>query len=60
MNIYELYFHDNFFRNKVDDFVIKHRTDPVGAFKCMEIKEAYRKRLNSLTKMKSQNRIEFS
>lgn len=48
MNIYELYFENEVFRGIVDDFVIKHRTTYVSAFKCMEIKNAYKTHLGDL------------
>lgn len=48
MNIYELYFENEVFRGIVDDFVIKHRTTYVSAFKCMEIKSAYKAYLDDL------------
>lgn len=48
MNIYELYFEDAYFKDKVDNYVVKHMTTHTGAFKCMEIKEAYERRLYSI------------
>lgn len=48
MNIYELYFEDAYFKEEVDTFVAKHMTTHTGAFKCMEIKEAYERRLYSI------------
>lgn len=48
MNIYELYFENEVFRGIVDDFVIKHRTTYVNAFKCMEVKSAYKAHLDDL------------
>lgn len=48
MNIYELYFENEVFRGIVDNFVIKHRTTYVNAFKCMEIKNAYKAHLDDL------------
>lgn len=48
MNIYELYFADEYFRRKVDKFVNKHRTSYVGAFKCIEVINAYKARIGSL------------
>lgn len=50
MNIYELYFENEVFRGIVDNFVIKHRTTYVNAFKCMEIKSAYKAHLAYLSK----------
>ena len=48
MNIYEMYFECEDFRNIVDSFVVKHRTTHLGAFKCMEIIEAYKAYLKAL------------
>lgn len=50
MNIYEMYFESEHFRAIVDKFVIKHKTSYVGAFKCMEIIEAYKAHLHTLSK----------
>ena len=50
MNIYEMYFESEYFRNIVDNFVIKHRTSYVVAFKCMEIVDAYKAHLAHLSK----------
>lgn len=49
MNIYEMYFSSSYFRNIVDNYVILHRTSYVGAFKCMEIIDAYKKHLHHLS-----------
>lgn len=48
MTIQELYFEDAYFKDKVDKFAEKHRTSYTGAFKCMEIKDAYERRLCSI------------
>lgn len=48
MNIYELYFTSGYFRNIVDNYVIKHRTSYIGAFKCIEIIEAYKTHIGYL------------
>lgn len=47
MGIYQMYFEDDFFKAKVDAYVIKHMTTYAGAFNCIEIKEAYERRLKS-------------
>lgn len=47
MSIHEMYFVDEFFKSEVDAFVVKHQTTHAGAFKCIEIKEAYERRLGS-------------
>ena len=48
MSITELYFEDRYFKSEVDQFVEKHKTTYAGAFKCMEIIEAYQRRLSIL------------
>lgn len=48
MSITELYFEDMYFKSEVDRFVEKHKTTYAGAFKCMEIIEAYERRLYSI------------
>ena len=48
MNIYEMYFECEDFRNFVDSFVIKHRVAYLVAFRCMEVIEAYKAYLRAL------------
>lgn len=50
MNIYEMYFESEYFRDIVDNFVIKHRTTHLSAFKCIEIIDAYKAHLHTLSK----------
>ena len=60
MTIHELYFEDAYFKDKVDNFVEKHLTTYSSAFKCMEIKEAYERRLCSINHLENRRlRNEF-
>lgn len=49
MSIYEMYFASDHFRNMVDNYVLKHRTSYLGAFKCTEVIEAYQAHLHHLS-----------
>ena len=53
MSRYELYFRDQYFRDIVDNYVIKHRTTYIGAFNSQEISKKYDCRICSL------NHIEY-
>lgn len=60
MSIYELYFRSDYFKNIVDNFVIKHRTSYMGAFNCIEIKDAYEAHLAYLSKITRSNSVLLS
>ena len=47
MGIHEMYFEDEYFREIVDNFVMKHMTTYSAAFRCLEIIEAFKKRLST-------------
>lgn len=50
MGIHEMYFADDYFKRLVDRYVNLHRTTYLGAFKSIEIQEAYKRHLQFICK----------